>query len=210
MRSNMNRALVLIFFAAAALAADPAPPSQPKADAPTKPPQPVPVPAADLEAAIRRGVDFLVASQNADGSWGTPERTKSLNIMASVPGSHQAFQTGTTALAVAGLIDAGIDTPETRRALERGEAWLIDRLPKLRRATPMELYNVWGHGYGILALTKMHSRLPHDAERKRKIEDVIRGQFDRLARYESVDGGWGYYDFKIGAAHAATDSISFV
>src|SRR5581483_28835 len=61
-----------------------------------------------------------------------------------------------------------------------------------------------------LALAKMHGRLPDDAERKRRIEELIRGQYDRLTRYEAVDGGWGYYDFKIGAAHPATDSTSFV
>jgi hypothetical protein len=198
---------LLIALAVPALAADPVPV---KPDAPAKPPPPEPVPAAELDAAIRRGVAFLVASQNADGSWGSPERTKNLNIMASPPGSHQAFQTGTTAVAVAGLIDVGLDSQEAKQALERGEAWLMERLPKLRRASPMELYNVWGHGYGILTLTKMHARLPNDAERKRKIEDLIRGQMEMLTRYESVDGGWGYYDFKVGAAHPATDSISFV
>jgi hypothetical protein len=198
--------LLFLLLAVPALAADPAV----KPDAPAKPPEPEPVPAAELDAAIRRGVAFLVASQNADGSWGGPERTKSLNIMASVPGSHQAFQSGTTALAVAGLIDVGLDSQESKQALERGEAWLMERLPKLRRATPDELYNVWGHGYGILALTKMHGRLPNDVERKRKIEALIRTQFEMLTRFESVDGGWGYYDFKIGAAHPSSDSCSFV
>ncbi|HEY2909067.1 MAG TPA: hypothetical protein VGI99_02420 [Gemmataceae bacterium] len=197
---------ILVCLAGAAVAAEPSP----KSDAPAKPPPPEPVAAADLDTAIRRGVAFLVASQNADGSWGGPERTKSLNIMASVPGSHRAFQTGTTALAVAGLIDVGLDSAEAKQALDRGEAWLMEHLPKLRRASPEELYNVWGHGYGILALTKMHARLPDDTERKRKIEALIRTQFDMLTRFESVDGGWGYYDFKIGAAHPATDSCSFV
>jgi hypothetical protein len=191
-------------------AAEPARPPAVKPDGPAKPPPPTPVPPADLDTAIRRGVAFLVATQNADGSWGTPERTKSLNIMASPPGSHQAFQSGTTVLAVAGLIDVGLDSRESKQALERGEAWLMERLPKLRRATPTELYNVWGHGYGILALAKMHARLPDDAERKRKIEDLIRGQMEMLTRFESVDGGWGYYDFDIGAAHPAASSTSFV
>ena len=30
----------------------------------------------------------------------------------------------------------------------------MEHLPKLRRGTEMELYNVWGHGYGILRLRK--------------------------------------------------------
>jgi hypothetical protein len=179
-------------------------------DTPAKPPPPEPVATAELEAAVRRGVEFLVKSQNADGSWGGPERTKGLNIMATPPGSHHAFRAGTTALAVCGLIDAGIDTPEAKQAVERGEAWLLDRLPKLRRATPEELYNVWGHGYGIQALVRMHGRLPDDADRKKKIEDVIRGQYELLTRYESVDGGWGYYDFRVGAAKPSSDSTSFV
>ena len=179
-------------------------------DSPAKPPPPELVASAELEGAIRRGVAFLVKNQNPDGSWGTAERTKGLNIMASPPGSHRAFQAGTTALAIAALIDVGPDTPEAKQALEKGEAWLMEHLPQLRRASELELYNVWGHGYGILALAKMHERLPDDAERKKKIEALIRDQYDRLTRYESVDGGWGYYDMKIGAAHPSTDSTSFV
>jgi hypothetical protein len=184
--------------------------SVPAADTPAKPPPPEPVASAELEGAIRRGVAFLVKSQNADGSWGSAERTKDLNIMADVPGSHRAFQAGTSALAIAALIEIGPDTPEAKQALERGEAWLMERLPQLRRGTEVELYNVWGHGYGVLALAKMHERLPDDADRKKKIEALIRDQFDRLTRYESVDGGWGYYDFRVQAAHPSTDSTSFV
>src|SRR5262245_48030811 len=182
----------------------------PPRDGPAKPPQPEPVTSAELEAAIRRGVEFLVKNQNADGSWGGPERTKGLNIMASPPGSHRAFQIGTSALALCGLIDSGSETPEVKKAIERGEAWLLENLPKLRRATEIELYNVWGHAYGLQALVRMHGRLPNDAERKKKIEELIPGQYDMLARYESVDGGWGYYDFRVGAARPTSDSTSFV
>ena len=31
-----------------------------------------------------------------------------------------------------------------------------------------------------------------------------------LTRYESVDGGWGYYDFRYQANQPTSDSISFV
>jgi hypothetical protein len=130
--------------------------------------------------------------------------------MASPPGSHYAFTTATTALAVCALIEVGPDTPEAQKALERGEAWLLEQLPKLRRATELELYNVWGHGYGLQALVRMHGRLPDDAERKKKIEELMRGQYDMLTRFESVDGGWGYYDFRAGAAKPSSDSTSFV
>jgi hypothetical protein len=199
---------LFIILAPLAFAADPQ--TQQPADDHVKPPPPEPVPTAELEAAIRRGIAFLVECQNDDGSFGGPERTKGLNIMASAPGSHYAFQTATTALAVSALIEVGAVTPAARKALERGEAWLFERLPKLRRATPMELYNVWGHGYGLQALVRMHGRLPDDTERRHKIEDLIRGQYDMLTRFESVDGGWGYYDFRAGAARPGSDSTSFV
>src|SRR2546423_1647441 len=41
-----------------------------------------PVPPAELQAAITRGVAFLLKDQNRDGSWGSPHRTKGLNIYA--------------------------------------------------------------------------------------------------------------------------------
>jgi hypothetical protein len=168
----------------------------------------------ELQAAIDRGVAFLVADQNADGSWGSATHTKNLNIYAPIPGAHHAFRTGTTALCISGLIDveadsSGADAKGAKRALARAEDWLIDQLPRLRRATPDALYNVWGHAYSLQALVRMHAK-EERTERKEKIAELIAEQFDKLDRYESVDGGWGYYDFRVGSQKPATDSISFV
>ena len=43
-----------------------------------------------------------------------------------------------------------------------------------------------------MALVCMHGRLPHDEVRQTRIEELIRGQCDRLTRYESTEGGWDY------------------
>src|SRR5262249_56815569 len=91
-----------------------------------------------------------------------------------------------------------------------GKSWLKNNLPGLRRATADVLYNIWGHIYGIQALVRMHERIPGDRARRKHIEDLIRGQMDLLRRYESVDGGWGYYDFHVGAQRATSDSPSFM
>lgn len=173
------------------------------------PVEPVPVPAAELEAAIGRGIAFLLQDQNPDGSWGSPERTKDLNIIAGV-GSHQAFRTAVTALCVSALIETGSTTPEVQQAIERGEAFLFREIPKVRRNDPMLIYNVWAHAYGIQALVDMHRRVPGDATRQARIVTLIQDQFDRLKRYESVEGGWGYYDFEVGSQRPKTDSTSFV
>src|SRR5687767_9591191 len=37
---------------------------------------------------VRRGVDFLLRIQNANGSWGSGESARTYEILADVPGSH--------------------------------------------------------------------------------------------------------------------------
>lgn len=196
-------------------------PRAPAADSPkerpAKPPEPqpklhpkdpTPVPAPSLQSSIDKGVAFMVKRQNKDGTWGSAGKTKQLNIIAEV-GSQHAFRVACTALCVSALIEAGGDSPEVQKALERGEEVLMQELPKVRRDTPMLIYNVWTHGYGIQALVHMHGRLPKDKERQKKIEALIRDQFDRLKRYESAEGGWGYYDFEAGTQRPASSSTSF-
>jgi len=168
-----------------------------------------PDPAA-IDAALRKGVDFLLGNQNKNGSWGTPALKGGVPILAPVPGAHEAFQSAVTAMCISALIETGGDRPEVTKAIERGEAWLIEHLPKVRRADPETLYNIWSHIYGIQALVRMHERLPRDEERRKKLVGLIRDQIDFLIRYESVDKGWGYYDFRIGAQRPATDSTSFM
>ena len=139
---------------------------------------------------------FLLKDQNVDGSWGSPERTKDLNIIAGI-GSHHAFRTAVTALCVSALIEVSeprntlVDPAAVRRAIERGEEFLFRELPLVRRDDPMLIYNVWAHAYGIQALVRMHGRLPHDTARRTRIEELIRGQYDRLTRYEVGRGGLG-------------------
>ena len=162
-----------------------------------------------LETSIQRGLDFLIGYQNSDGSWGNPTRTKGLNIYAPVPGAHHAFRTATTAMCIMALIESGSETLETKRSLTRAEQWLLTYLPRLRRATPTAIYNVWGHAYSIQALVRMHRHHDDEAMRERLVE-LIESQFDLLDRYESVDGGWGYYDFRLGTKKPASSSISFV
>ena len=168
-----------------------------------------PVVAAELEAAIARGVAFLVADQNADGSFGTPRRTKDLVIIAGV-GSHHGFRAASTALAVQALVEEDDGSPEVARAIDRGEAWLVAELPRVRRHDAMLIYNIWAHAYGIQVLAALHGRNPGDAARRARLEELIRGQYELLGRYESVEGGWGYYDFNAGTQRPNSSSQSFV
>ncbi len=165
---------------------------------------------ADIRASIDRGVAFLIDKQNANGSWGSATRTKGLNIYAPVPGSHHAFRCGTTALALASLIEVGNPAdPAVQAAIDRGENWLILHLPQLRRANATALYNVWGHAYGIEALVRMYDRHPYDRPRRRQILKLIQDEVERLGRYEFSIGGWGYYDFEHHTQRPGGDPTSF-
>jgi hypothetical protein len=210
MKRNLLSAALVLAVTPAWFGAAPAPERLPAPDPVPKPKPAEPPKPGAIDEAMHRGIAFLLRDQNKDGSWGTPERTKGLNIYAPVPGAHHAFRTAVTSLCLMALIEMGGDDAAVRKAVEGGEAWLFENLPRLRRATPDALYNVWGHGYAIQALVRMHGRLPKDTERRHKIEKMIREQMEYLTRYESVDGGWGYYDFRVGSQKPATDSMSFV
>lgn len=168
-------------------------------------PDPIAPPArADIVSAIRRGIEFLVESQNPDGSWGNARRTKSLNIYAPVPGSHQAFRTGVTGLGImamceslAALSDQDLSADERTAAvaaLDKAQDWLLDNAEQLRRAETDALYNVWGHAYAIHAAVRLHARAAGNEHLQEKLIELARQQTDMLARYEFINGGWSYYD----------------
>jgi len=161
-------------------------------DAAIAEPPPASVPL--VEGSLRRGLDFLYEAQNKDGSWGSPRRTKGLNIYAPVPGSHHAFKAGTTALALSGILDCQQLVEVDTRSLDRAEAWLLATLPNLRRADAQALYNVWGHAYGLEALARMARRHADDPTTLSEIQRAMDGQIDLLTRFSMVNGGWGYYD----------------
>lgn len=178
-------------------------------------PEPVvPPAAAELQQAIDRGVDFLLSDQRPDGSWGSAEETKGLNIYAPVPGAHHAFRAAVTALAVSALCEneptlQAERSSKTGAAIERGEAWLLQNLEDVRRATPDAIYNVWGHAYAIEGLARLHGRAAEGSAMQTKLREAMAGQVGRLERYAFVAGGWSYYDFAIGSQRPGDAPFSF-
>jgi hypothetical protein len=146
-----------------------------------------------LNSAIRRGVDFLLVKQNSNGSWGSATRTKDLNIYAPLPGAHHAFRAGASSLALCGLIDALDSRPEVAQAIVHAAEWTASELPKLRRADLTTTYNVWGHAYGMRAISRLHD-LESEPEKKAQWARLAQDQVNLANRYEDIHGGWGYLD----------------
>jgi hypothetical protein len=204
----MTRAIaILLILAARAGAAE----ERSEISSPPSPPPPsLPAPsAADIRASIDRGVDYLLAAQNPDGSWGSARRTKDLNIYAPVPGAHQGFRAATTSLCISALIEIGRSDPWVKRAIDRGEEWLFRELPRVRRATPDTIYNVWAHAYSIQALVRILRRHAGEAAIERRAREAIQEQIDLLRRYEAIDGGWCYYDL-VAHTQKPSGTIGFV
>ncbi|MGJ8725294.1 MAG: prenyltransferase/squalene oxidase repeat-containing protein [Roseibacillus sp.] len=174
-----------------------------------KAPEPAPDFDTELESAITRGLDYLIQKQNSSGSWGSATKTKGLNIKAPIPGAHHAFRTGASALALEGLLSTGDRRPETIAAIAKGEAWLLDQLPRLRRAEQVTIYNNWGHAYGIRTLAALHHYHDGNLSKQAALARLAEQQVEMLYRYEFINGGWGYYDFVVHTQKPAGSPTSF-
>jgi hypothetical protein len=151
-----------------------------------------------IDTAIARGVEFLVKSQQADGSWGTGTVTNGFEVFSLVPGTMDAMRVGTTGLCVMALREAG-----EKDAHAKGVEYLINH-GEARRDLPDLLYNIWAQIFGLQALAEEYR-----TNKDPRIKKAALWQLDMLERYETYVGGWNYYDFSIGTQKPAGEPVSF-
>ena len=86
-------------------------------------PGPVEPPSAEaMASAVNRGLEFLVANQNKDGSWGSFHYEGGVFLYAPVPGAHDAFRAAVTALCVSALIETGSKNADVPKSLQPATA----------------------------------------------------------------------------------------
>ena len=153
---------------------------------------------------IRRGVEYLVSTQQPDGSWGTGLETRGYEVYNSVPGTQQAMRVATTALCVMALREAGEKT-----AHDKGLKCLVEN-GEARRDHGMLLYNIWAHIYALQALS-IELQLPPEQQAipADRIRKAAEWQLDRMKRYEVYLGGWNYYDFDSQTQQPSMEATSF-
>ena len=154
--------------------------------------------AAEIDLAVKRGVEFLLQTQNKDGTFGRPNRTKGLNIYAPGLDSFAGYRLGTTGLCISGMIENFRGRDDVEASIHRAAKALVLQLPKVRRPTVDVMYNHWAHAYGIQGLLRYRTFEKADQSLLKDVDRVIQHQIGMLDRYVTVNGGWGYYDFKLG------------
>ncbi len=167
---------------------------------------PLPDPEA-IVASLRRGLDWLVAHQNQDGSWGGWQNPGPYDEWWSNIHTHKAWIVATTGLAVLSLLDHP-DDPRAVAAMDRGLDYLLAE-PVPARPSDWDVDNTWGAVYGLdaLACVLRDGRLA-GTPRETAVRERAEAYIEELSQYQTPSGGWGYYDFE-SLAHRPSWATSF-
>lgn len=187
MRAGVGAALLLLAGcsreAAAPQASAPGAASTPKASEPTPEER-------ELRKTASDAVAWLAANQNADGSFGSHHSPRPIEVLAGVPGSHQAFQVATTALVVLALDGCPLASEAKERAADRAIDFLLEHFD-VKRTSGMEHYNVWSFGYALHCFGDRLIARPGDP-RADAMRAACARLVEKLGTYQTLDGGWGY------------------
>ena len=162
----------------------------------------------EVRSAAEAATQWLVDNQREDGGWGSHHSPRPIEIFASAPGSHDAFRVATTGLAVSALLDSSFGGEARALAVQRGIDHLIEHYG-VRRQSGIEHYNVWAFGFTLQALGECLLK-GASPEKEGPVRKACRSLVERLAGYQSIDGGWGYLSLQGYRTHPpAASSMSF-
>jgi hypothetical protein len=138
----------------------------------------------EIDRAIERGIQYLLAQENGDGSWD----------IAPTPGRQGVYACATTGLVGLVFLAHG-DTPTrgTHAALIRRitDFLLEGSQPDGLITRPNDYRSMYGHAFAMTFLAQIFGQEP-DAARREQIRDVLHRAIQLTARSQSDDGGWAY------------------
>ncbi len=161
-----------------------------------------------VRSAAEAATQWLLDNQLESGGWGSHHSPRPIEVFASAPGSQDAFRVATTGLVVSALLDSPFGGEDKSLAVQRGIEHLLEHYP-VRRQSGIEHYNVWAFGFTLQALGEclLEGVLPEHEDQIRRASSAL---VERLAGYQSVDGGWGYLSLQGYRTHPpAATSMSF-
>ena len=147
------------------------------------------------EAALQKGFDYLVKSQNEDGSWGSHDpkiaNLSNFGFQLRNRGSQDAVRTACTAICAEALLYQPNRTEEQETALDKA-------IKELSREVefefhPGETFASWGYGYKLGFLVELHNSPFADKLDEKQLMAAGQSCVDGLVDLTQADGGWGYY-----------------
>lgn len=145
----------------------------------------------DLPTAITGGLDYLMRTQNDDGSWGSCRNITSVD-MGFAPSTYISWKYATCALATQCLMRAK-STPERKKAALKGLQYLTIHWDQ-DRGYNWDIDNVWALVYGTTTLGEaLNTPGLLDDTFEPEVRKAAGNILKQLLRYQSPVGGWGYY-----------------
>jgi hypothetical protein len=184
----------------------PAAPTERARPAPDDLPQDVPLGADEARTALNRALKWILAHQNADGSWGT-DTVESLHELNYSPASFSAWKLAGGAISTLALLGAE-ETPERRVGLDRAVDFVL-KSERPRRGSDWDIDNNWAALYVTVLLERV-ARDPRFQGEPWKSRIAARGAeyLQHLADQQDPLGGWGYYEGPV-VSRRPTWSTSF-
>ena len=173
------------------------------------------------EKAIQDGLNFLVRTQNKDGSWGSHDPSvanlANFGFQLRNRGSQDAVRTACTAICAKAFLNQEKLTEEQQAALDKAIVELL-KVPEINPKTgkrpaqfafhPGETFNTWGYGYKLGFLTEL-AKSPLGKSRLDKIKLAAQCCVDSLLKHQQHNGGWHYYGNQIKGQGSMSFNTSF-
>ncbi len=156
--------------------------------------------------AYQRGFDYLVRTQNQDGSWGSHDPTmawlRDFGFQTDNRGSQDGVRNACTAIVAKALLRKTDRNPAEQNALDKATEALLGTE---RFAYEMgEAFNTWGYGYKLDFLCDYLETAAGNEDQER-IAAAAKPCIEGLKRFQQADGGWNYY----AGVMAGGESMSF-
>lgn len=154
---------------------------------------PSPARAEDLapkyREAARKGLEWLVKQQAPDGHWVAP---------------GDSYATAMTGMAGIALLAEGSTIREGKYKdnIRRAANWMMERVQPNGligdpNANNQGLGYLYGHGFCMIFLSQLYGE-EEDADRRRKLEDILNRAVVFAGSAQTSRGGWGYISAKDG------------
>jgi len=151
------------------------------------------------QAAVNKGLEWLAKQQYRDGHWDA---------------NGGQYPMAMTALAGMALLMEGSTIREGKYAdkIRRAVDWFISRSQRNgllgNPNNPMEGGRyMYGHGFGTLFLASVYGE-EEDADRRKKLEDVLTRAVQFIGEAQSTTGGWNYVSNKDGGGDGHEGSVT--